>query len=89
VAGINLPLNVFADFHFIGKALFTTDSRRRRRTAKPKISKAYNRKVRKERPLRTAKKTERISEAGNEKGALAALSFSSAGVTPAFLKQQM
>jgi hypothetical protein len=67
VAGINLPLTVFADFHFIGNALFTTESRRRRGTAKPEISKACNRKVRKELPLRTAKKTGRISEAGNQK----------------------
>src|SRR5579864_9464214 len=71
VAGINLPLNVFADFHFIGKALFTTESCRRRRRANAKISKAYNRKVRKELPLRTAKKTERLPEPRNKEGTLA------------------
>src|SRR5437899_10398830 len=65
VAGINLPLTVVADVHFIGKALFATESRRRRRTAKPK-TKAYNRKVRKELPLKTAKKTRCSAEAGNE-----------------------
>jgi hypothetical protein len=39
VAGINLPLTVFADFHFSGKTLFPTESRRRRRTAKQKYQK--------------------------------------------------
>src|ERR1700757_550761 len=67
VAGINLPLTVFADFHFSGKTLFPTESRRHRRTANQKYQKLVTAKFAKNSPLRTAKKTGRISEAGNQK----------------------